>query len=101
MKQSICWVKMWLMVHLKDFIPEDGKLRSVGCGLGQMDYTSVIEVYEGSASPFIHATLEDTTPENNVQVKILFRDSMTICKDVVYSFESIPSRLVGTVNYVK
>ena len=56
------------MVHLKDFIPEDGKLRSVGCGLGQMDYTSVLKFMKDH-KPFIHATLEDTTPENNVQVK--------------------------------
>ena len=56
------------MVHLKDFIPEDGKLRSVGCGLGQMDYTSVLKFMK-ERKPFIHATLEDTTPENNVQVK--------------------------------
>ena len=56
------------MIHLKDFIPEDGKLRSVGCGLGQMDYTSVLKFMK-ERKPFIHATLEDTTPENNVQVK--------------------------------
>ena len=56
------------MVHLKDFIPEDGKLRSVGCGLGQMDYTSILKFMK-ERKPYIHATLEDTTPENNLQVK--------------------------------
>ena len=56
------------MVHLKDFIPEDEKLRSVGCGLGQMDYTSILKFMK-ERKPYIHATLEDTTPENNLQVK--------------------------------
>lgn len=56
------------MVHLKDFVVEDGALKSVGAGLGQMDYTSVIKFMK-TRKPFIHATLENTTPENNVQVK--------------------------------
>lgn len=56
------------MVHIKDFIPEDGKLRSVGAGLGQMDYTDLMKFMK-ERKPHIHATLEDTTPENNVQCK--------------------------------
>ena len=56
------------MVHLKDFVVEDDKLVSVGAGLGQMDYTSVIKFMK-TRKPFIHATLENTTPENNLQVK--------------------------------
>lgn len=56
------------MVHLKDFVVEDGKLVSVGAGLGQMDYSDVIRFMK-TRKPFIHATLENTTPENNVQVK--------------------------------
>lgn len=56
------------MVHLKDFVVEDGKLVSVGAGLGQMDYTSVMKFMK-TRKPFIHATLENTTPENNLQVK--------------------------------
>lgn len=56
------------MVHLKDFVVEDGTLKSVGAGLGQMDYSSVIKFMK-ERKPFIHATLENTTPENNIQVK--------------------------------
>lgn len=56
------------MVHLKDFVIEDGKMKSVGAGLGQMDYTSIIKFMK-ERKPHIHATLENTTPENNVQVK--------------------------------
>ena len=56
------------MVHLKDFVVEDEKLVSVGAGLGQMDYSSVMKFMK-TRKPFIHATLENTTPENNLQVK--------------------------------
>ncbi|MDE7271416.1 MAG: sugar phosphate isomerase/epimerase [Acetatifactor sp.] len=56
------------MVHLKDFVVEGDKLVSVGAGLGQMEYTSVIKFMK-TRKPFIHATLENTTPENNLQVK--------------------------------
>lgn len=56
------------MVHLKDFVVTEKGLRSVGCGLGEMDYTSVLKFMK-ERKPFIHATLEDTVPENNQQVK--------------------------------
>lgn len=56
------------MVHLKDFIVSEGRLVSVGCGLGEMDYTSVLKFMK-ERKPFIHATLEDTKPENNQQVR--------------------------------
>jgi len=56
------------MVHLKDFRIEDGKMISVGCGLGEMDYTAVLRFMK-ERKPFIHATLENTRPENNQQVK--------------------------------
>ena len=56
------------MVHLKDFVVKDGKLNSLGCGLGEMDYTQVLKFMK-ERKPYIHATLEDTRPENNQQVK--------------------------------
>lgn len=56
------------MVHLKDFRIEDGKMISMGCGLGEMDYTDILKFMK-ERKPFIHATLEDTKPENNRQVK--------------------------------
>lgn len=56
------------MVHIKDFIPEDGKLTSVGAGLGQMDYTAVLKFIK-ERKPYIHVTLENTTPENNIRCK--------------------------------
>lgn len=56
------------MVHLKDFRIEDGKMVSVGCGLGEMDYTEILQFMK-ERKPFIHATLEDTRPENNRQAR--------------------------------
>ena len=56
------------MVHLKDFTVTEKGLRSTGCGLGERDYTAVLKFMK-ERKPFIHATLEDTKPENNQQVK--------------------------------
>lgn len=56
------------MVHIKDYIVEDDRMTSVGAGLGQMDYTALLKFMK-TRKPFIHATLEDTTPENNLQAK--------------------------------
>lgn len=56
------------MIHIKDYVVEDGKLISVGAGLGKMDYTAVIKFIK-ERKPYIHVTLENTTPENNIQCK--------------------------------
>lgn len=56
------------MVHIKDYVVEEGRLKSVGAGFGQMDYTSLMKFMK-ERKPFIHATLEDTTPENNLQAR--------------------------------
>ncbi len=56
------------MVHLKDFRIEDGKMISLGCGLGEMDYTDILRFVK-KRKTYIHATLEDTKPENNQQVR--------------------------------
>lgn len=56
------------MVHLKDFRVEGGKMISLGCGQGVMDYTEILRFMK-TRKPFIHATLEDTKPENNQQAK--------------------------------
>ena len=56
------------VIHLKDCAVRNGKLVSMGCGLGEMDYTSVLKFIR-ERKPYIHATLEDTCPENNQRVK--------------------------------
>ena len=39
------------------------QLKATGAGLGHMDYTQVLR-FAKKEKPFIHATLENTTPEN-------------------------------------
>jgi sugar phosphate isomerase/epimerase len=56
------------VVHLKDFVVKNGEFRSVGAGFGQMNYSSLLKFMK-KRKPFIHATLEDTTPENNCQAR--------------------------------
>ncbi len=56
------------MVHIKDFRAEDGKLVSVGAGLGEMDYTAIMKFIR-EKKPFMHVTLENTTPEDNIQCR--------------------------------
>ena len=56
------------VMHLKDFVVRDGKMVSLGCGKGEMDFDPILKFMK-ERKPFIHATLEDTTPDNNVQVK--------------------------------
>lgn len=56
------------MVHIKDFQVKEEGLVSVGAGLGEMDYTAVLKFIK-ERKPYIHVTLENTTPENNIQCK--------------------------------
>lgn len=56
------------MVHIKDFQVEDGRLVSVGAGLGQMDYTDLMRFIR-NRKPYMHVTLENTTPENNIRCR--------------------------------
>jgi sugar phosphate isomerase/epimerase len=55
-----------VMIHLKDCINEGDKIKSVGCGFGDMYYTNIVK-YALEKKPFIHATLEDTTPDTAVE----------------------------------
>jgi sugar phosphate isomerase/epimerase len=56
------------VIHLKDFTVNNGVLKSVGAGFGQMNYSNLIKFIK-ERKPLIHATLEDTTPENNCQAR--------------------------------
>ncbi|SHN60026.1 Sugar phosphate isomerase/epimerase [Butyrivibrio hungatei DSM 14810] len=50
------------MIHLKDCILTDEGVVSMGCGLGELDYSSIVK-FAIDNKPFIQATLEDTTPD--------------------------------------
>lgn len=51
------------VVHLKDFVPENGKLKSIAAGTGEMDYREILRFMK-ARKPYIQATLENTTNEN-------------------------------------
>ncbi len=53
------------MLHLKDFVVSDTGLKSVACGTGEMDYENILRFVK-KKKPFMHATLENTVPENAV-----------------------------------
>ena len=49
--------------HLKDYKTETGPRTCMAAGLGDMDYSAVLK-FAKEKKPFIHATLENTKPEN-------------------------------------
>lgn len=53
------------MIHIKDFVVENGELKSVAAGTGLMDYTKIL-TYIKKHKPYIHVSLENTVPENAV-----------------------------------
>lgn len=56
------------MVHLKDCKLIDGEVKSMACGLGELDYTDIIK-FTNEKKPYIQATLEDTVPDNAVAAR--------------------------------
>lgn len=56
------------VVHIKDYLVEGDKLVSVAAGKGNMDYSELMKFIKNE-KPFIHATLENTVPENAVWAK--------------------------------
>lgn len=56
------------VVHIKDFVRENGKLTSVAAGTGEMNYESILKFMK-ARKPFIQATLENTTNENAVAAR--------------------------------
>ena len=61
------------MIHLKDYTYKDGKMESMGCGLGEMDYDDIIR-FALTKKPYIQATLEDTRPESAKQCRKYIED---------------------------
>ncbi len=53
------------MIHLKDYVMENGEMKAVGCGYGEMDYRGIVRFAE-ERKPFVQATLENTTPETAI-----------------------------------
>lgn len=57
------------VVHLKDFVVKDDKMTATAAGFGEMDYTALMKFIK-KEKPFIHATLENTMPENAVESRL-------------------------------
>ena len=56
------------VIHLKDYKTETGPRTCMAAGLGDMDYRPVLK-FAKEKKPFIHATLENTRPENARQAR--------------------------------
>lgn len=57
------------VIHLKDFVVKDNKMTETAAGFGEMDYTALMKFIK-KEKPFIHATLENTVPENAVEARV-------------------------------
>ena len=66
------------MIHLKDFIIKDGKMESVAAGTGMMNYESILKFIK-ARKPYVHVTLENTTPENAVQSRKFIQEIWERC----------------------
>ncbi len=56
------------VIHLKDFVVEGNNLKSVAAGTGLMNYDNIL-AFAKKEKPYIHATLENTTPDNAVRAR--------------------------------
>lgn len=53
------------VVHIKDYVPANGDLKSVAACTGEMDYTTILRFIK-QRKPYLQATLENTTNDNAV-----------------------------------
>lgn len=58
------------VVHIKDFVRQDGKLVSVAAGTGEMNYESILRFLK-QRKPYIQASLENTCNDNAVAAREL------------------------------
>lgn len=68
------------VVHIKDFKIENDKLISVAAGTGEMDYSEIIRFMK-KEKPYVHATLEDTVPDNAVTARKYIQELWDKCTD--------------------
>lgn len=55
-------------MHLKDFVVENGEVKSVISGRGLLNYPLLMS-YVKTCKPFVHCLLEDTNPDNAAEAK--------------------------------
>ncbi len=66
------------VVHIKDYVIENDQLISVGAGKGNMNYDALLD-FIAKEKPFIHATLENTTPDTAVASKKFIEKKFINC----------------------
>ena len=56
------------VIHAKDYVEENGDLKSIAAGTGGMNYPYLIKMIK-EHKPYVHVTLENTVPENAVATR--------------------------------
>ncbi len=56
------------VIHCKDWVIEDGEMKSIAAGTGNLNYPLLVKRIK-EHKPFIQCTLENTTPENAVAAR--------------------------------
>lgn len=67
------------VLHAKDFVIENGEVKSVPSGMGELNYDLLMNLVK-KHKPFMHVLLEDTKPENVLQVKDFMEKKYTEAK---------------------
>lgn len=67
------------MIHIKDFVVQDGELVSVAAGTGEMDYGKIMRFIK-ERKPYVHVTLENTVPENAVEARRYIQGLWDTCE---------------------
>jgi sugar phosphate isomerase/epimerase len=56
------------VVHAKDYVVENGELKSIAAGTGGLNYPLLLKKIK-EHKPYVHVTLENTVPENAVATR--------------------------------
>jgi len=60
------------IIHLKDYVLEDGEMKAVGCGFGEMKYDDIVK-FAVEKKPYIQATLENTKPDTAERSRLFIK----------------------------
>lgn len=56
------------VVHAKDYVIDNGELKSIAAGTGSLNYPLLLKLVK-EHKPYVHITLENTVPENAVATR--------------------------------
>lgn len=66
------------VLHMKDYIREDGQNKASACGTGSMHYGQLLSFADKRDLPM---TLENTTPENAEQARLFLEETYRVLKE--------------------